>query len=127
MKIALDTNRYVDFCRGVLEAVEAVAQAERVFMPFEVLAELGAGFQVGVRSKQNERALVRFLDSPRVRLLLPDEQTTHHYAALFAQLRTQATPIPTNDIWIAALVIQHGLTLVDRDRHFDQLAQLSRL
>lgn len=65
--------------------------------------------------------------TPRVRLLLPDEQTTHHYAALFAQLRTRATPIPTNDIWIAALVIQHGLTLVDRDRHFDQLAQLSRL
>ena len=127
MRIALDTNRYSDLCRGVSEVAEPVSQAERIFMPFVVLGELRAGFQVGTRARQNERALVRFLNSPRVRLLLPDEQTTHHYATLFAQLRKQATPIPTNDIWIAALVVQHDLFLLARDKHFDHLPQLPRL
>lgn len=126
MRIALDTNRYADLCRGVAEVAEHVARAERIFMPFIVLAELRAGFQVGTRAKQNERVLNRFLNSPRVRLLLPDEQTTHHYATLFAQLRKQATPIPTNDIWIAALVLQHNLLLLTRDAHFDDLPQLAR-
>src|SRR5437899_184199 len=126
MRIALDTNRYTDFCRGDPEIVQRTAEAERIFMPFIVLAELRAGFLVGTRAKQNERILGRFLNTARVRLLLPDEQTTHHYADLFAQLRKQATPIPTNDIWIAALVLQHNLQLLTRDPHFDHLPQLDR-
>jgi tRNA(fMet)-specific endonuclease VapC len=127
MRIALDTNRYADLCRGVTAVVDCVAQAERIFMPFVVLAELRAGFQPGTRATRNERVLTRFLGSPRVRLLLPDEQTTHHYASLFAQLCKQATPIPTNDIWIAALVVQYDLALLARDKHFDCLPQLCRL
>jgi len=126
MRIALDTNAYVGLCRGATEVVGHVSRAERVFVPFVVLAELRAGFQAGSRTKQNERILIRFLNSPRVRLLLPDEQTTHHYATLFAQLRRQATPIPTNDLWIAALVMQHELMLLANDKHFDHLPQLLR-
>jgi predicted nucleic acid-binding protein len=71
--------------------------------------------------------LTRFLNSPRVRVLYTDEQTTHHYASLFRQLRDQGTPIPTNDLWIAALVIQHDLILCSRDRHFDALPQIARI
>jgi predicted nucleic acid-binding protein len=71
--------------------------------------------------------LTRFLNSPRVRLLLPDEQTTYHYATLFVQLHGQGTPIPTNDLWIAALVLQHNLVLLARDAHFDHIAQLTRV
>lgn len=126
MRIAIDTNRYTDLCRGLPEAVNPVMRADRVFMPFVVLGELRAGFQAGMRAKQNERLLTRFLNTPRVRLLLPDDQTTHHYAFLFGQLRRQGTPIPTNDLWIAALVIQHDLTLLARDDHFDHLPQLAR-
>ena len=51
----------------------------------------------------------------------------HHYAHLFYQLRQQGTPIPTNDIWIAALTVEHGLALFSRDSHFDHLPQLARL
>lgn len=127
MKIALDTNRYVDFCRGEPDVVEPVAHAEKIYLPFVVLGELRAGFRAGARARQNERHLIRFLNSRRVRLLLPDEQTTHHYANVFGQLRTQGTPIPTNDIWIAALVLQHDLLLLARDNHFDHLPQLARL
>ena len=127
MKIALDANRYVDLCRGVAEVIEPIGLAERIYLPLTVLGELRAGFQAGSRASRNERTLVRFLGSPRVRLLHPDEQTTFHYANLFAQLREQATPIPTNDLWIAALVIQHGLTLLTRDRHFKHLPQLCQI
>ncbi|MGH9340141.1 MAG: type II toxin-antitoxin system VapC family toxin [Acidobacteriota bacterium] len=127
MRIALDTNRYVDFCKGVELAVQIVQEAERIFLPLVVIGELRAGFLCGDRSVQNERTLVRFLSSSRTEVLHPDEQTTHHYARLFFQLRKQGTPIPTNDLWVAALMVQHDLTLCARDQHFDRLPQLSRI
>jgi len=70
--------------------------------------------------------LARFLNTPRVSVLYADEQTTHHYASVFAQLRRQGTPIPTNDIWIAAIVLQHDLALLTSDAHFSSLPQLAR-
>src|SRR3989338_3609918 len=111
MKIALDTNRYVDFCKGDETAVDIVRRAAHVYLPIITIAELRAGFLCGNRTLENERTLVRFLNSPRVDILVPDDQTTHHYAQLFRQLRQQGTPIPTNDIWIAALVVQNNLIL----------------
>lgn len=126
MRIALDTNRYRDFCAADPVVVEQVQTAERIFLPFVTLAELRAGFLCGTRARQNERTLVRFLNSPRVSVLYAGEATTHHYARLFAQLRQQGTPIPTNDIWIAALILEHNLLLCSRDRHFDHLPQLPR-
>lgn len=127
MRIALDTNRYVDFTRGVPEAVEPLRRAERIHLPLIVLAELRAGFACGTRALENERNLVRFLNRPRVEVLAPDEETSHHFARLYRQLRVQGTPIPTNDLWIAALVAQHDLLLLARDAHFDRLPQLPRI
>ena len=57
-------------------------------------------------------------------MLFADDQTTHHYAAVFSQLRKQGTPIPTNDMWLAALVLQHNLVLHARDKHFAHLPQI---
>ncbi len=127
MRIAVDTNRYRDFCAGVPEAVERFATANSICMPFVTLAELRAGFLCGLLSRRNESVLTRFLNRPRVSVLFADEDTTHHYARIFMQLRSQGTPIPTNDMWIAALVIQHNLLLYSRDRHFDSLPQLPRV
>lgn len=127
MRLALDTNRYVAFCRGLPEAVQPVQEADEVFLPFPTLAELRAGFLCGNRSRRNERVFARFLSSARVAILFADEQTTHHYARLFRQLREQGTPIPTNDLWIASLVVQHDLVLCSGDRHFDHLPQLNRV
>jgi tRNA(fMet)-specific endonuclease VapC len=127
MRIGIDTNRYTDFARGVPEVVDRLRHVERIFVPFVVMAELRAGFLLGARSEGNERNFVAFLNSPRVEVLFADEDTTHHYARLFQQLRRQGTPIPTNDLWIAALVVQHDLVLFARDRHFDRLGQLARV
>lgn len=127
MRVALDTNRYVDFARGDAEVVETIESAESVHIPLIVLGELRAGFAVGTRGAKNEGALRRFLLRPGVSLLVPDEQTTYHYASLYRQLRHQGTPIPTNDIWIAASILQHDLVLCARDTHFDHLPQIPRV
>ena len=126
MKILLDTNRYRDFCEGNSETLDVIQRARRVYLPFVVLAELRAGFLCGTLARRNEKSLTVFLNSPRVRVLMADEETTHHFARIFAQLRLQGTPIPVNDIWIAALAVQHDLLLFSRDQHFECLPQVAR-
>lgn len=127
MRVALDTNRYVDLCKGVEETVSLLEDAEVVVLPFIVVAELRAGFAHGRRQAENEQVLRRLLLRDGVDVLFADDQTTHHYTAVFRQLRKQGTPVPTNDMWIAALVLQHDLVLHDRDKHFDHLPQLVRV
>lgn len=127
MRLALDTNRYVDFCKNAPGVAETLERAEAVYMAFAVLGELRAGFAVGSQGPANERTLRRFLMREGVSALFPDEQTTHHYATVYRQLRQQGTPIPTNDMWIAALALQHDLVLYARDQHFDHLPQLLRV
>lgn len=127
MRIALDTNRYADLFLRVAETVAVVEQAEAVVLPFVVIGEARAGFRHGGRHAQNEASLRQFLATPGVSVLFADDQTTHHYAHIYRQLRAQGTPMPTNDMWIAALVLQHNLALHSRDRHFDRLPQLIRV
>jgi tRNA(fMet)-specific endonuclease VapC len=127
VRVALDTNRYTDLCKGVDETVELLSTAEEVLLPFVVVAELRAAFAFGKRSADNERVLRRFLLKNAVSILFADDQTTHHYASTYRQLRIQGTPIPANDLWIAALVLQHNLSLHARDRHFDHLPQIQRV
>ena len=126
MKLALDTNRYVDLMLPISEVVQKVEAATEVILPFAVLAELSAGFINGTRRAHNERILSAFLARPFVHPLYPDERTVAAYAAISAELHLRGRMIPQNDIWIAALCVQHGLTLYTRDRHFDQLPQLAK-
>lgn len=127
VRLALDTNRYVDLCRGDSFVLETVEHADEVWLPFIVVGNLRAGFAAGSREPRNEAVLRRFLIRPRVGILYADEQTTHHYASVYRQLRKQGMPIPTNDMWIASLVLQHSLFLFARDAHFDALPQLTRV
>lgn len=127
MRILVDTNRYTDFCKGMKDAVEVFREAEEINLPFAAVAELRAGFASGNRGAENERVLTQMLNKPRVSLLFPDEDTTRHYANLFRQLRTQGTPIPTHDVWIAALAVQFDLYLFSRDEHFRHLPQIPRI
>jgi tRNA(fMet)-specific endonuclease VapC len=127
VRLALDTNRYTDLCLGEVSIVEKVESAGEVWLTFLVVGALRARFAVGSQEARNEAILRRFLLKPGVAILYADEQTTHHYASVYRQLRKQGTPIPTNDMWIAALVLQHSLVLCARDAHFDALAQLTRV
>lgn len=121
MIVALDTNAYSDFLRGVPSRVGVIRAAERIHLPLFVLGELRAGFAAGSRESENLATLRQFLSSPRVSVLYPDDGTTEHYARIFIGLRARGMPIPTNDLWIAALAIQHDLDLCSSDVHFQQV------
>jgi tRNA(fMet)-specific endonuclease VapC len=127
VRIAIDSNRYTDFCRGDERVVEIIRAADEIFVPLIVVAELRAGFAYGSRRADNEKILTRFLNTTRVHVIAPDEQTTHFYANIYAELRRKGRPIPTNDLWIAAIVLQHDLVLFDRDGDFDHVDRLARL
>lgn len=125
MRVALDTNRYRDLCDGDEGVIRLLEHAASVHIPLIVVAELRAGFALGRRGRENEAVLQRFLMKPGVEVLVPGDATTRHYASLFRQLRQQGTPIPTNDLWIAALVLERGLALCTRDEHFRYVPQLN--
>jgi tRNA(fMet)-specific endonuclease VapC len=125
VRLAIDTNRYRDLCDGKRDVVERLETADAIFVPFVVLAELRAGFAVGTKGRANERLLHRFLAQPGVDVLHTTDATIRSYAALYRQLRSQGTPIPTNDLWIAAIVLEHELALYSRDAHFGALPQLN--
>jgi tRNA(fMet)-specific endonuclease VapC len=124
MNVALDTNAYSDFMRGNPARVQIFRTARHLHIPLIVLGELRAGFAAGNQAATNAANLLRFLNSPRVSILLPDEQTTHHYAQIYLQLRKKGSAIPSNDLWIAALVVQHNLVLCTSDPHFQHLPQV---
>jgi len=126
VKIALDTNAYSDYARGQPGRIQLIQTASEIHLPLFTLAELRAGFLRGGQQRKNEADLLRFLRSTRVSLLLPDEDTATHFAYLDQQLRRQGTPIPVNDLWIAALVVQHGMVLCTSDAHFDHLPQIPK-
>jgi len=127
MRIAVDSIRYTDFCQGIPQVVEVMKVASEIYIPLIVVGEQRAGFANGSQREKNERILTQFLNTDAVFVLCPDEPTTSFYAELYAYLRRKGKPIPTNDLWIAALVVQHDLVLFDRDADFDHLPQLARL
>jgi len=126
MRVALDTNRITDLFRGDIELAEQLGTAEEVWIPLFALGEIKAGFQGGTQQRRNESLLNRLLAKPTVGVLLPSRETAEHYARIFVQLRRAGTPVPDNDLWIAALVLEHDLVLITRDRHFERIFQVIR-
>jgi len=120
-KILLDTNSYVAFKRGEDAALDIVRTGEFLVLSTVVIGELLAGFAAGRRETDNRRELTAFLDSPRVRVLGVDIKTADFYAVVWMQLRRQGKPIPSNDLWIAATALQHGLAVFTYDQHFQDI------
>lgn len=129
MRILLDTNRLTDALRRERSVAALVEEAAEIWIPFIALAEIKAGFLGGDprRRAQNESLLLRFLRLRSVGVVYADRETTEVYARLFLQLRQAGTPIPTNDLWIASLAIQHELALITRDAHFAKVPQVALL
>ena len=129
MRLLVDTNRLGDALNQDAKVTSIIESAIEVFVPFIALAEIQAGFLGGSlkRLAHNEALLARVLQMPSVFSLYPDRETNQIYAKLFVQMRQAGTPIPTNDLWIASLAVQHGLTLLTRDGHFARIPQVSRI
>lgn len=123
-RIFLDTSAYAAFMRAHPGVMQAVQQAEEIYLNTVVLGELYAGFMGGRHRQKNEAELGTFLASPRARILGMDEETAQRYAVIFQALRAAGTPIPSNDIWIAATAMQHGLRVVTTDAHYREVIQV---
>jgi tRNA(fMet)-specific endonuclease VapC len=123
-RIMLDTSAYSAFMRGHPDLHLALQEAEDIYLCPIVLGELLAGFSRGKHRKKNENELAQFLASSRVGLVPLDEGTAERYAVILNSLWSAGTPIPTNDLWIAASAMQHGLRLVTTDAHFQKVGQV---
>lgn len=126
MRICLDTSAYSAFFRGDPAVRDLIQRADEIVLPPVVLGELLGGFRSGSRWAENRRLLDDFLSSRRVRVAAIDAETAERYSEILAHLRRQGRPIPTNDLWIAASAMQHGLRLVTTDAHFAHVPQVSR-
>ena len=124
IRILLDTSAYIAFLKGHPGIKQAIQKADEINLNPVVMGELLAGFMKGRRAAQNREILQEFMGSPRVRLMAIDEETSGRYAAIFNYLREKGTPIPTNDLWIAATAMQFGLRVVTTDRHFRKVPQI---
>ena len=120
----LDTSAYAHFKRGNEQASSALRKSPEILLPTVVLGELWAGFEVGSKRDQNRQGLDAFLSSPRVALAPITGETAARYAVIYAYLRVNGRPIPTNDLWIAALAMEHGATLLTADAHFLHVPQI---
>jgi tRNA(fMet)-specific endonuclease VapC len=126
-KVLIDTNIYSLAMRGNAEVVAALRKIDLIGFSAISIGELFSGFKGGNRESRNKEELNIFLDSPRVALHPIDEGTAEFYASSLHDLREAGTPIPTNDIWIAAVAFQHGYKIFSRDNHFNLVPGLVRL
>jgi len=122
--LLIDTNIYTFALKGDPAVVSMLQQAHEIGISAVSIGELLSGFRGGKKEQENRRELEEFLDSPRVRVYGMDEGTSEFYAEVLHNLKKKGKPMPTNDIWIAALAFQHGLALFSRDQHFKEVPGL---
>jgi len=121
MKLILDTNAYVGFKLGYSDLVEYLTRADVIFISPMVLGELLFGFRNGSRFTRNMEELNTFLSHQAVEIIKLSQITSDRYSRIAAQLKKQGTPIPSNDIWIAAQTMETGAELITLDNHFDKI------
>jgi tRNA(fMet)-specific endonuclease VapC len=123
-RIFLDTSAYSAFKRGHQQICHRIREASLIQLNPVVLGELHAGFLKGTRLAENRAELAQFLASPRAAVVPMEEETAERYAVIYEALRQAGSPIPTNDIWIAASAMQYGSVLLTTDPHFRAVAQI---
>jgi tRNA(fMet)-specific endonuclease VapC len=125
LEMILDTNALSAAADNDPAVIALLAQADQVAIPVVVLGE----YRYGITQSRNRVSYTNWLKGLLQDCLMLDihEPTTHHYAEITLELRQKGKPIPTNDIWIAALCRQHKFPLLSRDRHFDLVAGTKRI
>ena len=123
-RLLIDTNIYSYALKGEEGVVEVLREADEIGFSVISIGELLSGFKLGGREQKNRKELGQFLDSPRVVVYPLNEDTAEFYAQILNNLRKIGKPVPTNDIWIAAVAFQNGLKLFTKDAHFQAIAGL---
>ena len=123
-RFCLDTSAYSLWQRGHPEAGRLIDGCPDLGVPAIVIGELRAGFKKGNREQKNEAELRRFLANPCVRVLDVEEEAATQYAQIVLDLSLAGTPVPTNDIWIAAVALREGMALLTFDDHFSRIRRV---
>ncbi|NCP16085.1 type II toxin-antitoxin system VapC family toxin [bacterium] len=118
----LDTNIVIALFGDDNAVKEKLAAAQEIFIPNVVIGELIYGAYKSSRSLENLDRIDELTVSNVI--LGSDAETARLYGEIKSSLRQKGHPIPENDIWIAAIAIQHELTLVSRDAHFTEVDRL---
>lgn len=126
-RYCLDTSAYSQFKRGEKRFVELIDRAEWIGIPAIAIGELRVGFLLGRRRDANEAELGAFLANPVVQSLDVDAEVSTHYAEIVIDLRRAGTPLPTNDIWIAATAARHGAIVLSSDAHYDAIPRVGSI
>ncbi len=124
-RIVLDTSAYSHLRRGHRGLIEMMVAADLVGLPTIVLGELHAAFRAGSRLAANMRGLQELLDRPFVRVQPVDEAVAEQYGHIVPILRRAGTPLPANDIWIAATARANECRVVTFDTHFRLIPNLA--
>ena len=125
MKRLLDTSAYVAAKRGHPDVARLIRSATELPFSTIVLGELLFGFRHGSRYEKNLAELDEFLAHPAVHLHDVGRVTADRFGRIAAALRKAGTPIPTNDIWIAAQAMETGAELITLDAHFERIAGIA--
>ena len=123
-KILIDTNCYTSYLSGNHDVLDALADADMVLMSIFVLGELYAGFKGGNKEKENITILRKFLNKPTVSTLGASKDTAEIFGMVKNSLKVAGTPIPINDVWIAAHTLETGSIIITYDKHFNQVPGL---
>ncbi len=118
----LDTNILIALFAKEQKVVEEIGKAKQASIPSIVIGELYYGAYNSGRTKENVEKIDRF--KKQVSILFCDDETARLYGQIKKQLKDSGTPIPENDIWIAALSFQYDQPLVTRDQHFGKVKGL---
>ena len=124
MNVLLDTSAYSAMLRGHQPVLDVLRRSQTVAVSAVALGELYSGFRAGNRWAENTAQLAQFLGKPSVRVLDVTEETALRYAEVDVYLRKKGRPIPRNDVWIAAVALEHGLQLLTLDGHFREIPLL---
>ena len=125
-KIILDANAYTRLLTGEEDVLDVIGTAETVYMSIFVLGELHAGFAGGTKERGNKDTLNRFLLKPSVKILNATSETAEVFGVLKQDLNKAGTPLPINDVWIAAHALETGSILITYDGHFKKIAGMRR-
>ena len=125
-RVLLDTNAYTHLLAGNDSVLDAISEADQVYLSVFVMGELLAGFRGGNKFVENRNILKIFIQKPTVALLNATEETADIFGQIKTELRQAGTPIPINDIWIAAHAIETGAVLISYDHHFSKIPGLRR-
>lgn len=123
-KILLDTNAYIHFLKGDNKVFDVLGQAQKVFVSVIMLGELFAGFKGGTKYSMNIKLLKKFLSRPTILVLDVTKETARIFGEIKNDLKAAGTPLPMNDIWIAAHVKESGAELITYDKHFEKIKGL---